>query len=166
MNMTLRSATLADLPTINYWNKKPHVIFASGEDDLDEDVWMKEQLINSSEFVIIFVAEKDKRPIGLIQICDPKNEETHYWGKINAGYRAIDIWIGEESDLGKGYGTEIMKLTIEYCFKSQGVHSIIIDPLVKNMRAIKFYEKMGFKFVENRYLDQDYCAVYKLDKTY
>jgi len=24
------------------------------------------------------------------------------------GYRAIDIWIGEEKDLNKGYGTEMM----------------------------------------------------------
>jgi aminoglycoside 6'-N-acetyltransferase len=151
MNIILRFATLADIPIIKYWNKKPHVIFASGEDDLEEDFWIQEQLTNPSVFVEIFIAEIDARPIGIIQICD--------------GYRAMDIWIGEENDLGKGYGTQMMKLAIEHCFKTKGVHSIIIDPLVKNTRAIKFYEKMGFKFVDNRYFGDDFCTVLELKKT-
>lgn len=43
--------------------------------------------------------------IGVIQVIDPAGEETQYWGNIGEGYRAIDIWIGEAEDLGKGYGT-------------------------------------------------------------
>lgn len=41
----------------------------------------------------------------MLQIIDPYEEETHYWGPIKKNKRAIDIWIGEEKNLNKGYGT-------------------------------------------------------------
>jgi aminoglycoside 6'-N-acetyltransferase len=57
-----------------------------------------------------------------------------------------------------------MKLTITKCFENSEVTGIVIDPLVINIRAIKFYQKLGFEFVKNRYFDEDYCAVYKLER--
>ena len=62
------------------------------------------------------IAELDGRPIGFVQIIDPAREESHYWGDAPGGLRAIDIWVGEADDLGKGYGTEIMKLALVRCF--------------------------------------------------
>jgi aminoglycoside 6'-N-acetyltransferase len=161
MNITLRQAIISDLPLLKYWDKKPHVIFATGGDsDDEEDEWMKNQLQNPSKFVWIYIAELDSRPIGVIQIVDPANEETHYWGKIEQGLRAMDIWIGEESDLAKGYGTTMMQLAINKCFENPEVTAILIDPLSKNLRAIKFYQKLGFVFLENRDFDDDNCDIY------
>lgn len=165
MNLVLRKATIADLPKIAYWNTKPHVIFASGVDSVGEDQWMTDQLNSPSQFVEIFIAELDKRPIGIIQICDPANEETHYWGQIEHGNRALDIWIGEEQDLGKGYGSVMMKLAIEHCFEDKSINAILIDPLETNTRAIRFYQKMGFKFLEKRNFDGDQCEVYILSRS-
>ncbi|MBW4489639.1 MAG: acetyltransferase [Trichocoleus desertorum ATA4-8-CV12] len=53
------------------------------------------------------IAEIEGRAIGFIQIIDPTLEESHYWGDIAANLRAIDIGIGEATDLGKGYGTKM-----------------------------------------------------------
>jgi aminoglycoside 6'-N-acetyltransferase len=61
------------------------------------------------------IAELDGRAIGFIQIIDPAQEESHYWGTMPEGFRAIDIWIGLESDLGKGYGTEMMRQSMAGC---------------------------------------------------
>lgn len=164
MSIILRPATIKDLPLLKYWDKKPHVIFATGADADGEDDWMEQQLLSPSEFIQIYIAELDSRSIGVIQICDPAKEETHYWGEAEQNLRALDIWIGEESDLGKGYGTAMMELAIVKCFQDPDVKAIIIDPLTINTRAIKFYQKLGFNFVENRYFDEDYCAVYRLDR--
>jgi aminoglycoside 6'-N-acetyltransferase len=164
MPITLRSATIHDLPLLKYWDKKPHVVFATGADAYIEDDWMEEQLRDPSKFVWIYMAMLDDRPIGIVQLCDPANEETHYWDEIGLGLMAIDIWIGEEDDLGKGYGTEMMKLAIAKCFEDTKVTGIVIDPLAINVRAIKFYQKLGFEFVENRYFEEDYCAVYRLER--
>jgi aminoglycoside 6'-N-acetyltransferase len=38
----------------------------------------------------------------------------------------------------------------------------LIDPLASNERAIRFYERLGFEFVEERDVGGDYCLVREL----
>ncbi|MEL6925119.1 MAG: GNAT family N-acetyltransferase [Bacteroidota bacterium] len=160
-NIQLRKATLRDRERLEYWDTKQHNIDAdpNGEWDwaaeLAEDPPWREQLI----------AELDGRPFGFIQIIDPAAEETHYWGEVPANLRAIDIWIGEEADIGKGYGTVMMQLAFERCFSEPAVTAILIDPLVTNTRAIRFYEKLGFSLVERRMFEEDDCFVYRISRT-
>ena len=157
--MKLRLATLADAPTIEAWDREPHVIAASGEDPMYD--WRAElpRVVPWREFLI---AEIDGRPIGMMQIIDPELEESHYWGDIAPNLRAIDIWIGDAADLGRGYGTEMMQLAIERCFAPPEVTAILIDPLVTNTRAHRFYEQLGFRRIERRLFGDDDCTVYRL----
>ena len=78
--------------------------------------------------------------------------------------RAVDIWIGEARDLGKGYGTEMMRLALERCFASADVAAVLIDPLAGNTRAHRFYERLGFRFLERRQFGRDDCFVYRLER--
>lgn len=110
------------------------------------------------------IAEVDGRPIGYLEIINPGREESHYWGDMPEGVRAIDIWIGEESELGKGYGTQMMRLALSRCFADQTVSIVLVDPLAGNTRAHRFYERLGFRFVEHRYFGDDECCVYRLDR--
>ncbi len=159
--LTLRPANLEDVPTLEHWDKQLHVIAASGDDD--EWEW-KEEITKNSPFVELFIAMLEDRPIGMIQIIDPANEETHYWGKVEQNLRAIDIWIGEADDLGKGYGTEMMNLAFDYCFSKPEVTAIIIDPLASNTNALRFYKRLGFEFVEYRTFGEDECEVLRLER--
>lgn len=158
--VNLRSATSADLKLLRYWDEQPHIVSADPNDDwgweveLDRHFDWREQLI----------AEIDSRPIGFVQIIDPAREDSHYWGDIATNLRAIDIWIGEAADLGKGYGTQMMQLAIARCFKDAAVSAILIDPLASNTRARRFYERLGFRFVEYRRFGDDNCAVYRLER--
>jgi aminoglycoside 6'-N-acetyltransferase len=52
--------------------------------------------------------------------------------------RAIDLWIGEECDLGKGYGRKMMELAIARCFSDPFVKAILVDPLAENTHAHRF----------------------------
>lgn len=160
MNIVLRSAVMADISILKYWDEQPHVIAAAPNDDWDWNA----VLSNDQDWQETLMAVLDERPIGVIQIIDPAREETHYWGEIEENCRAIDIWIGEEKDLGKGYGTQIMKLAIDRCFTDPNVHTIWIDPLESNKDAIRFYERLGFEFVEKRRFDEDECLVYKFTR--
>ncbi len=156
-----RYANIEDVELLQYWDKQPHVIASDPDDDWE---WETE-LLHDPKWREQLVAELDGRPVGFVQIIDPKEEETHYWGNdIEENLRAIDIWIGEADDLGKGYGTRMMRLAIERCFADPRVTAIIIDPLSSNTRAIKFYEKIGFEFIEKRILGKDECHVMKLEK--
>ncbi len=103
-------------------------------------------------------------PIGFVQIIDPAREDSHYWGDVGPGLRAIDIWIGEEAYLGRDYGTAAMRAALERCFADASVTGILIDPLANNVRAHRFYERLGFRFVERRDFGGDDCFVYRLDR--
>ncbi len=57
----------------------------------------------------------------------------------------IRISLFYEADLGKGYGTEAMRLAVDYGFKALKLHRISLDVFSFNPRAIRVYEKIGFK---------------------
>jgi aminoglycoside 6'-N-acetyltransferase len=157
----LRVATISDLQLLRGWDNQKHVIDSDpAEDDWD---WEKE-LQRFPDWREQLIAELDTKPIGVIQIIDPALEESHYWGAIAPGRRAIDIWIGEEAHLNKGHGTEMMRLAIERCFADPTVESILVDPLKTNTKAHRFYRRLSFKFVEERHFDGSVCYVFELKR--
>lgn len=56
---------------------------------------------------------------------------------------AIGIWLPE--NWGKGFGTDAARLVLKYGFEMLGLHRIDLIVLVMNKRAIRSYEKAGFK---------------------
>lgn len=157
-SVTLRPATLADVPLLRRWDEQPHVVASDPNDDWQ---WQT-ALAQSPAWRESFIAEVDARPIGFLEIIAPAREDTRYWGDIAPGHRAIDIWIGEPDALNRGYGTQMMRLAIARCFVDPSVHTILVDPLRDNIRARRFYERFGFTFVEHRRFGRDDCAVYHL----
>ncbi len=158
--INLRPATSADLNLLHHWDQQPHVIDSDPNDDWHWEV----ELSRNPDWREQLIAEINGRPIGFIQIIDPAQEESHYWGDVAPDLRAIDIWIGEEADLGKGYGTSIMQLALARCFADPRVTTVLIDPLASNTRAHCFYERLGFQFVEPRRFGDDDCFVYRLNR--
>ena len=158
--VNLRPATLADVELLRRWDEQAHVIASDPNDDWAWEV----ELGRMPDWREQLVAEVGARPVGFVQIIDPQREETHYWGDVPANLRAIDIWIGEEAYLGKGWGTRIMSLALRRCFADPAVCAVLIDPLASNMRAHRFYERMGFRFVERRRFGRDECFVYTLER--
>ncbi|WDI30700.1 GNAT family N-acetyltransferase [Hyphococcus flavus] len=159
--MKLRTAVAEDIPLLKAWDENSHVRDASGEDsDYDWD----EEIPRIAEWGELLMAEDDGRAIGFMEIIDPALEPTGYWGDVGEGLRAVDIWIGEEKHLGQGFGTQMMRLALERCFADPNVKAVIIDPLERNTRARRFYERLGFKFVEYRTFEKELCAIYRLER--
>jgi aminoglycoside 6'-N-acetyltransferase len=148
--LRLRPAVPADLATLQRWDEAPHVIESDPNDD-----WRWEAELGR---------ELDGRPIGYLEIIDPQLEDDHYWGDCGPGLRAIDIWIGEADCLNKGYGTQMMRLALQRCFAAPEVQAVLLDPLAENLRARRFYGRLGFKFVDERDFGSDHCAVYRLER--
>ncbi len=159
-DITLRPASLKDAELLTYWDTKPHVIASDPNGQID---W-KEELCIDPTYHMQFIAELNGIPIGFILIIDPANESSHYWGDVVQNLRAIDIWIGEETHLGIGYGTQMMHLAIDLCFSNPEVTAILIDPLESNVDAIRFYKRIGFQFLEKRRFEDDDCEVLQLSK--
>lgn len=159
--IVLRPATPRDLPLLRHWDEQPHVVASDPNDD-----WQWEtELARDPDWREQLIAELDGRPLGFVQIIDPAREDSHYWGAdVPANLRAIDIWIGEAYDLGRGFGTYMMELAIDRCFVDPGVEAILIDPLLNNERAHRFYQRMGFQPVEERRFGADICLIHRLDR--
>ena len=159
-SIVLRNATLADLETLRRWDEQPHII----ESDPNDDWHWEEELPRDPPWRQQLIAELDGRPVGFIQIIDPALEDSHYWGDVAENLRAVDIWIGEESEIGKGYGTAMMNLALERCFAAPEVTAVLIDPLAGNERALRFYHRIGFRPIGPRRFGDDECIVHQLTR--
>ncbi len=71
----------------------------------------------------------------------------------NLGYHGIDhrqqraevgIVIGEKRFWNKGYGTEAMRLWLEYGFNMLNFRKVILEVFEQNLRAQAAYKKLGF----------------------
>jgi diamine N-acetyltransferase len=84
-----------------------------------------------------FAIYKDNTVIGYVMVIYDYDEETY-----NIWHMMID-----EKYQGKGYGTEVMKLCIDYIkSKPFGKSNVIILTCnMNNSHAIHIYEKLGFK---------------------
>jgi len=158
--LILRPASISDLEILKYWETQPHVMESGIEDEWE---WETE-LLRNPPWRDQLIAEVDGRSIGCLQIIDPAEEESHYWGDVETGLRAIDIWIGEAEFLNRGFGTRMMNQALERCFTDPEVNAILIDPLRRNLKAQRFYRRFGFKELEQRFFGDDDCLVFRLNR--
>ena len=95
---------------------------------------------------------------GKLQFSIIKNEDNSLIG--NCGFNEIDylkqtatigIFIGEEINRNKGYGSEAIKLLIEYGFNYLNLNNIMLKVYSFNERAIKAYKKCGFQEFGHRH---------------
>lgn len=161
--ITLRAARLDDAPVLARWETDPDVMASSGEDSEDEADWHAE-IAADPPWRAILVAEEEGRAVGVIIDVDPALEDTHYWGDCGPGLRAFDIWIGEANDRGRGLGAKMMQLALARAFSDPAVTAVIIDPLMSNARALRFYRRIGFTEVGERWFGNDHCLVMRIGR--
>lgn len=62
----------------------------------------------------------------------------------------LGIMIGEKEYWDKGYGTDATRLLVEYGFSLLNLHSIMLGTFEFNRRALRCYEKVGFREIGRR----------------
>lgn len=89
--------------------------------------------------------------------------------RINHTHRTatLGIFIGDKEYLSKGYGTEAIRLLLDYGFNYMNLHSIKLNLMSFNERALKCYKKCGFKETgrirENRFINGNYYDTISMD---
>jgi aminoglycoside 6'-N-acetyltransferase len=68
--------------------------------------------------------------------------------ELEPGYRhaGIDLFVATDHQ-GRGVGPEAIRLVARWLIEERGHHRITIDPAATNTRAIRAYEKVGFRRV-------------------
>ena len=90
------------------------------------------------EGVAVFAIIVDGEVAGMIQ----------YWEDLDEEYRhaGIDLFLGAQYH-GRGLGTDAVRTMARHLIHDRGHHRLTIDPAAHNERAIRSYEKVGFKRV-------------------
>lgn len=153
--------TIDDVAVLVRWDDDSDVAAAIGGRGADWYDWPVE-LAREVPWRELLIVEDDGRPIGFLQLIDARQEESHYWGDIEPGTWALDIWIGSPDDRGRGLGGEAMELALVRAFDRHGAEVVVIDPAVHNSRAIGFYEMLGFERVGVREFGDSECLVMRL----
>jgi aminoglycoside 6'-N-acetyltransferase len=74
--------------------------------------------------------------VGAIQYADENEPDYRHAG--------IDLFLGLEGR-GRGLGPEAIRVLARYLFEDRGHHRLTIDPAAANERAIRAYERVGFR---------------------
>ncbi len=151
--LEFKSMTLVHIPLWQTWIKQAHVAevwFIEGYETPDY-IYQK---IQGNGYDFPFIIYMNTQPIGYIVCCDLysyRNTCPHPKGLFTAeeaGAFCMDLFIGEQEYLNKGYGTQIVKAFAQYIFTQFKANKLLIDPAVSNKRAIRCYEKAGFEFLK------------------
>jgi RimJ/RimL family protein N-acetyltransferase len=95
----------------------------------------------SDRFDFIIYERTSLRPIGIANLRDI--DRRHLTAEFGIGIGERDCW-------GKGYGTETTSLVLDFGFTALGLHNIFLAPLSFNERAIRAYQRVGFKEIGRR----------------
>jgi aminoglycoside 6'-N-acetyltransferase len=92
--------------------------------------WLAEEELN------LLVVEVAGALVGIVDFEEVLEPEYHSAG--------MDIAL-LECCIGKGLGTEVLQVLGAWLIDARGHHRLTIDPAVDNARAIRAYEKIGYR---------------------
>lgn len=124
-----------------------------------EEEWISKNKDNEYTFGII-LKDCDKL-IGNISLVNIKDIDKT---------AELGIFIGDKDYLSKGYGSEAIMLLLDYGFNYLNLNNIMLRALAFNERAIKAYQKCGFKifgtwkeaiYFNGEYIDEVYMNILK-----
>jgi aminoglycoside 6'-N-acetyltransferase len=136
-----RHVAASDLSLLRRWLSEPHVREWWGDPERAQTN-IKEHLDDPS--IDVFIVKYRDKPLGYIQSWNPHAEENHPCRDQPPGTRGIDQFIGEPELVNRGHGSAFIRTFVADLFEA-GASRVITDPNPRNARALKAYEKAGFR---------------------
>lgn len=138
-NIFLSPINETDSELYTKWMNDLHVTIALGNASLLFSLQKEKELLESlaREGYHFAIVKKDEER--LLGNCSLFNI-SHIHNTADLG-----IFIGEEVDRSKGYGQEALTLLLSYGFKILNLNNIMLRLWSFNTRALKCYQKVGFR---------------------
>jgi aminoglycoside 6'-N-acetyltransferase len=152
-NEKLRVRTLIEVDKFNLakWLSDPEILqYYEGRDNPFDVEKVERTFFKKEEGVTPCIVEYDGTPIGYIQFykVDKEYREKYGYTDDSGKLYGMDQFIGESAYWNKGVGTQLVRLMVSYLIEKKGADRIVMDPQSWNERAIRCYEKCGFKKVK------------------
>lgn len=142
-----RPLTDADLFLLHTWINRAHVAEWWDAPVTFDDVVAEYGAGQRDEArVRAFIAHDSTQPIGFIQSYVALGAGDGWWeDETDPGVRGIDQFLADPHTLNQGLGTAMVRTFLMQLFADPQVTRIQTDPTPDNARAIRCYEKAGFR---------------------
>ena len=106
--------------------------------------------VEGKHYVTPCIIEHKEKDIGYIQYYKIQEDELKRYGYTpNQSIYGIDQFIGETQLWGKGIGTSIILMMLNYLSINKNAFKVVLEVKKGNGRAISSYKKCGFKEIKD-----------------
>jgi diamine N-acetyltransferase len=155
----LRKLQVSDVDFIYEWENNPANWEVSNtqqpfsKQEIIEFVQSEQNIILNKQLRFIICLNQNEEPIGCIDLFEFDEKKRQV---------GIGILIADNQHKNKGYGTEALKVLINYCRNELEIVHLFCNIFKENTTSIRLFEKCGFKFIEERFLDGNKVNYYEL----
>ena len=140
----------SDIPMLHEWMHRPHVMEWWGDEagcgTVEETRSKYAPRLADDSPVGPYIALLSGEPIGFIQSYVAVRCGNGWWpDETDPGVRGIDQFLADGGRLGQGLGTRMVSAFVKRLFENPEVTRVQTDPSSDNARAIRCYEKAGFR---------------------
>lgn len=154
----LRPVEITDAALIQKWHNDPELRkLGSGgglpttKEKEEEDI--KNAHSSKNQAYLMIVKKSDNKPIGFVRLNCLTGSSRNVW---------LRMIIGDKNSWGGNYASSALHAVLEWLFYELSIHRVSLETYSTNKRALRFFEKMGFKregisreahFADGRYYD-------------
>jgi RimJ/RimL family protein N-acetyltransferase len=147
-DISFRPLTHGDIPLLHEWLSRPHVAEWWGSPPTLQAVADDYgPAIAGTIRQHCFIAYAGDHPVGFIEWYAPVDWHHEGWwqDEHDPGVRGIDQFLADADQLGRGLGTAMVSAFVARLFEDPAVTRVQTDPAPDNRRAVRCYEKAGFR---------------------
>ncbi len=151
--ITFRSLGASDLPMLAEWMEQPH--WREWWGDPETEIGFIRNMLDGTDSTEPYLFFLDGLPAGYIQCwhiadarVDPWLTEAPWIMDLPDDAVGVDLSLADPALLSKGIGTATLTAFVAR-LRASGHNFIIIDPDATNIRAVRAYEKSGFRPIES-----------------
>jgi aminoglycoside 6'-N-acetyltransferase len=155
MTVTFSALTASHFPLLLQWLEAPHVKpwwhpdirwtperIKEKYDSYVQGYKFKQGIKKPIQAYIVYAEENPRVYVQVYNAHDSPREDS--WDDFPISLASLDIFIGEEAFLGQGLGALILKQFLSE-YVDPHYDACFLDPDTANIKAIRAYEKAGFK---------------------
>lgn len=137
MGIIIRPITKDDTALIVAWRNNERVrnnfVFQEVFTEEMHNNWMETKVATGEVVQFIIETEDEHKPIGSVYFRDVTKDSAEY-----------GMFIGDDNEVGKGYGKAVVRLAMQYAFEVMKVKYVIIRIFEDNVSSLKSCIASGF----------------------
>lgn len=145
--VSVRKLEAGDADHLVRWLSDARVLEYYEGRDRPHDMAMVQEHFYRDDQIEACIIQLDDRDIGYIQYyyVDPEEREVYGYGEGDGRILGMDQFIGEPDCWNQGIGTRLIQGMVSYLTNTLQADKIVMDPQTWNARALRVYEKCGFR---------------------